>query len=229
VTAAILFDLGNTLVSYYRREQFAEILEEAIRRVNAELKSRGIASAAHDAAYARALSENRESEDHRVKPMIERLQRIFELSTEDAEANGEFLCARFLEPIFDVARVYEDTIPALEGLRARGYRTAIVSNLPWGSPTKPWHEELRRLDLGSLVDAVVLCGDVGWRKPARQIFMHALQRLNVSCESSIFVGDDLEWDIEGSKAAGLQPVLIDRDKVHGDYAGKRISDLRDLE
>jgi putative hydrolase of the HAD superfamily len=228
VTTAILFDLGNTLVSYYRRDQFAEILDNAIRGVIAELNARGIASIAHDAAYTKALSENRESEDFRVKPMIGRLQRIFGLSAEDIGSLGEILCTRFLEPIFDVARVYEDTIPALERLRTKGYRTAIVSNLPWGSPTKLWREELRRLEMAELVDAVVLCGDVGWRKPARQIFMHALQRLDVSCDQSIFVGDDLEWDIEGSKAVGLQPVLIDRDNMHVDYVGKRISDLRDL-
>lgn len=229
MTAAILFDLGNTLVSYYRRDQFAEILDQAIRRVNAELQTRGIASVAHDAAYARALSENRESEDFRVKPMIGRLRRIFELSAEDAEAQGEILCMRFLEPIFDCARVYEDTLPTLERLKAKGYRTAIVSNLPWGSPTKPWLEELRRLELDSSVDAVVLCGDIGWRKPARQIFLHALQRLDASCERSMFVGDDLEWDIEGCKAAGLRPVLIDRDNMHVDYVGKRISNLSDLD
>lgn len=228
MTAAILFDLGNTLVSYYRRDQFSEILDRAIRHVSAELEARGIASVDHEAAYARAVAENREAEDLRVKPMIGRLQRIFELSAADAKAHAEVLCRRFLEPIFACARVYEDTIATLERLKAQGYRTAIVSNLPWGSPVNLWREELRRLELSPLVDAVVLCGDVGWRKPAPEIFLHALRCLDASRERSIFVGDDVEWDIEGSKAVGLRPVLIDRDNRHADYVGKRITDLREL-
>jgi putative hydrolase of the HAD superfamily len=223
-----MFDLGNTLVSYYRRDGFAGILDKAIRNVIDELKERRISSVPYEIAYPMALSENRESGDFQVNPMTDRLKRIFGLSAKDIESLGEVLSRRFLEPIFEVARVYEDTRPALERLKAKGYRTAIVSNLPWGSPTKPWREELRRLELASLVDTVVLCGDVGWRKPAPQIFLHAVQSLDVKCDECVFVGDDLEWDIEGSKAVGMRPVLIDRENRYVEHIGERVRDLREM-
>ena len=44
-------------------------------------------------------------------------------------------------------------------------------------------------------------------------------------EDCMFVGDDLSWDIAGSEAAGMRPVLMDRDRRHHDYAGERVEDL----
>jgi len=116
----------------------------------------------------------------------------------------------------------------LELLRRQGYRTAVVSNSPWGSPAALWRKELRRLGIAGLVDAVVLCGDVGWRKPSRRIFEHARKRLGVAGAECVFVGDDLEWDVAGSAAAGMRPVLIDRDGRHASFAGARVRSLHEL-
>lgn len=44
----------------------------------------------------------------------------------------------------------------------------------------------------------------------------------------VFVGDDLEWDVAGSAAAGMRPVLIDRDDRHPSFAGVRIRSLNEL-
>jgi putative hydrolase of the HAD superfamily len=87
---------------------------------------------------------------------------------------------------------------------------------------------LHRLGLSQLVDVVVLCGDVGWRKPSKRIFEHACERLGVPSEQCTFVGDDLEWDIVGSAAAGMRPVLIDRDDRYPEFNGVRIRTLHDL-
>ena len=113
----------------------------------------------------------------------------------------------------------------LKDFNSRGYPTAIVSNAPWGSPPEMWHEELARLGLADAVDCVVLCGDVGWRKPAPQIFNFAADKLHRRPDECVFVGDDLRWDIAGSAAVGMQPILIDRDDRHRDHVGVRVGDL----
>jgi putative hydrolase of the HAD superfamily len=59
------------------------------------------------------------------------------------------------------------------------------------------------------VDATVFCVDVGWRKPAPQIFQHALSLLDVDARDSVFVGDDLRQDVAGAVRSGLRPILID--------------------
>ncbi len=225
---AVLFDLGNTLASYYRREEFPPILERAVAGVREHLVSAGYDVAEFEVLLARALTENREAADFRFAPMADRLARVFDVESMARIALDEALCARFLEPIFAVARVYPDALSTLRRLREHGYRTAIVSNAPWGSPPALWRGELQRLGLTELVDAVVLCGDVGWRKPAKPIFEHVCARLAVRSDECWFVGDELDWDVAGSAEAGMRPVLIDRDGRHPAFAGLRIRTLEDL-
>jgi len=228
MTAAVLFDLGNTLAAYYHASEFGPILADAIGAVSVELHRRGLGNVTREAALEAAAAENREGPDHRFAPMAARLERIFAVPLANDPALALTLCERFLAPIFAVARVYKDTLPALAQLRNAGVRTAIVSNAPWGSPPELWRRELARLKLADAVDAVVLCGDVGWRKPAPAIFRHAASALGCRAADCVFVGDDLRWDIEGSAAVGMRPVLIDRDGRHSDYRGERVVDLRTM-
>lgn len=225
MTAAVLFELGNTLAAYYHASEFRPILSEAIRAVHEELVRRGACGVSFEAALSAAIAENREAPDYRFTPMIERLERIFRLSLAGDGPAAKTVCERFLGPVFATGRVYGDTLPALARLRAARVPTAIVSNAPWGSPPDLWRDELRRLRLADAVDAVVLCGDVGWRKPAPEIFQHTAAKLGCRAEDCMFVGDDLRWDIEGSAAVGMRPVLIDRDGRHRQYEGERVVDL----
>lgn len=222
----VLFDLGNTLAAYYRRDEFRPILERAVAGALDELRARHLPTVEYDSALEAALAENREAGDLRVRPMADRLARIFALPL-PADL-GQALCERFLAPIFEEGRLYEDTLPALERLRLAGHRTGIVSNTPWGSPPALWRGELQRLGLMDRVDSVVFCGDVGWRKPAPRIFEHAARQIGVSCSECLFVGDDPEWDIAGSAAVGMRAVLIDRANRFPAHRGKRITDLEGI-
>jgi putative hydrolase of the HAD superfamily len=229
IRSAILFDLGNTLAAYYRPAQFAPVLEASVRTVLVELQRRGIDTVDFDTAIGSARRENKEAPDFRFSPMEDRLVRIFGLGSISDTGTMRTLCERFLEPIFRMGHVYEDVLPTLARLRAAGYATAIVSNAPWGSPPQLWHEELGRLGLSRAVDKIVMCGDVGWRKPAPQMFVHAAAALGVPCERCVFVGDEPEWDVIGSAGAGMRPILIDRDDVHAAYDGLRIRRLPEIE
>jgi putative hydrolase of the HAD superfamily len=228
MTTAVLFDLGNTLAAYYSREDFEPILARAVDGVRNHLLAAGRDGVSFDVALARAKGENREAADFKFAPMADRLARIFDVEPAARAQLDDELCELFLVPIFAVGRVYPDAYATLADLRARDYRLGVVSNAPWGSPPQLWRRELERLGLAALVDAVVLCGDVGWRKPSQRIFDHACARLGVRSFDCTFVGDDLEWDVAGSSAAGMRPVLIDRDNRHSTFAGARIRSLRDL-
>lgn len=197
----VLFDLGNTLVSYYEIPDFPPILRAAIGEVEGLLGTK--------AEWERVAAENFEAKDCQVRPLEGRLSRIFPDSPWSEELSDE-ACRRFMRPIFAIAHVYDDVLPTLAALREGGVRTAIVSNTPWGSPAALWREELARLGMADVVDVLVFCPDCGWRKPARQIFDHALQRLGAAPGDCAFVGDDPRWDVAGPQAAGMEAVLIDR-------------------
>ena len=75
------------------------------------------------------------------------------------------------------------------------------------------------------LDVTVFCRDAGWRKPARPIFDHTLERLGVAPRDCLFVGDDPRWDLVGPRAAGIEAVLIDR---HGRLEDRQEQPIRTL-
>lgn len=206
----VLFDLGNTLVRYYDRGEFPVILSEALERVASYLRASGLCGSSLAEVITRADKENYEGSDHCVRPLEGRLSRIFELGNAVDAAHVGCMCRQFMIPIFAKARVYTDTLDVLATLRAKNIRTAIISNSPWGSPSYLWREEIARHGLDAYVDEVIFCCDAGWRKPARQIFDHALAKLDAKAEECLFVGDDPRWDLVGPRRAGIDAVLIDR-------------------
>jgi len=217
------------LAQYFERVEFPGILEQAITEVQDYLRKEGLLSISPQAMWQRVREEDYEAKDYRVRPLEERLVRIFQL---DASIRSNELimamCRCFMKPIFARGRCYEDAIPVLRELKLRGFKTAILSNTTWGSPAILWREEIGRLDLAEHVDAAVFCRDVGWRKPAKQIFEFALEKLQASPQGCVFVGDDPRWDLVGAMAVGIKAVLIDRRGVMQDDKEKPIKNLYEL-
>jgi putative hydrolase of the HAD superfamily len=102
-------------------------------------------------------------------------------------------------------RVFPDVAPALERLRGRGLRLLVVSN--WDCSLPEW---LERAGIAGLVDGAVASATVGIAKPSPAIFMVALDALGVAPGEAVHVGDSVESDVEGARAAGIRPVLIVR-------------------
>ncbi len=102
-------------------------------------------------------------------------------------------------------KAFADVPPALAAWRARGARIVVVSN--WDVSL---HDVLARLSLGSLIDAVLTSAEAGARKPSPAIFERALVLAGSEPEHAVHIGDSLEEDVAGARAAGIEPVLICR-------------------
>jgi len=229
IKKTILFDLGNTLVEYIPPGEFTPVLEESIRLVSDFLNGKGLLSVPEEEMWTRVERENHTAPDFRAIPLEDKLSRIFAL---DGMAEDDDLittiCRIFLKPIFAMAYLYPDVIPVIEELRGDGHKLGIVSNLPWGSPSDLWCEEVARHGLSERVDAVVFCRDAGWRKPARQIFDYTLDKLDAKPEDCVFIGDDPRWDIVGPRAIGMEAVLIDRSGKMAENEETPVRDLREF-
>lgn len=204
---AVLFDLGNTLVHYYTSSEFPGVLRQCLHVCTATLGLEGDATWQQQ-LFERALLLNRERQDHAVRPLITRLEELFNYGQRLDENSASALESAFMTPIFAMARLDPDSLTVLESLRACGIKTAIVSNTPWGSSAHVWRQELQRHRLLDNVDATVFCMDVGWRKPHRASFDRALSLLGVIPSEALFVGDDDRWDVAGARNAGIHPVLL---------------------
>lgn len=96
---------------------------------------------------------------------------------------------------------YRDTAEVLGALRARGVKTAVVSNIAFD--VRPAFASI-----GAQVDEFVLSYEVGAVKPDPAIFTAALQRLGVPAQESVMIGDSEEAD-GGAAALGCGFVLVD--------------------
>jgi HAD superfamily hydrolase (TIGR01509 family) len=204
---AVLFDLGNTLVSYYTASDFAPILRKCL---DACLETLTLDVRVDEAELSQlALTLNVERADYAVWPLVERLRVLFGEAA-CTPAVQESLEKAFLGPILATAIVDPEALSVLASLRARELRLAIVSNTPWGSPGHLWRTELQRHGLLDAIDAAVFCSDVGYRKPHPAPIERALSMLEVSPSDAVFVGDDPHWDVVGAEQAGVLPILIRR-------------------
>lgn len=119
--------------------------------------------------------------------------------------------------------IYPDVNACFQGLKRRGFSLGIVSN--WAATLE---DLFRKLGLLPYIDEVVASAAVGYRKPDPAIFEVAMERLGVTPEDSVHVGDLPEADGAGAAAAGIRPIIIDRNGVLDDCPYERISLLTDL-
>lgn len=63
------------------------------------------------------------------------------------------------------------------------------------------------LELNPFFRTVLVSGELGYRKPHPYVFERLVEEMGVPAEEILFVGDDLEADVQGARNAGLQPVL----------------------
>jgi HAD superfamily hydrolase (TIGR01549 family) len=116
--------------------------------------------------------------------------------------------------------LYEDTLPVLEELRARGLQLGLVSNTGRDLSAFVAHHGLD-------VDVALSSGAHGKVKPDPSIFQAALDRLGVPPQEAAMVGDSPDDDVEGARAIGLRAFLVDRDDRFPQHED-RLPDLRAL-
>lgn len=108
--------------------------------------------------------------------------------------------------------LYDDARPCLAALRAAGMKLALVSNT-----SRSLDGVVAHFDLGDLIDATIASSEVGWFKPAPEIYEAALDALAVAAGEAVMVGDNPNDDVKGALAAGLAgAVLVDR-KGHWEF------------
>ncbi|WP_142858148.1 HAD family hydrolase [Salinigranum halophilum] len=185
---AVAFDLDYTLAVPTRDRQ--TILSEAARVAGAPPLSRE----AYLAAHAKCLTEETR------EPIFATLLAEHDHDTEAspaavAEAYRD-LIAEALVPVAGVEGM-------LDTLR-REYRVGLLTN----GPVVAQHDKLRKLDWVGAFDVELVTGSLAAGKPDSRAFEALLSELGTPPEELVYVGDDVDADIEGAAAAGITPVQV---------------------
>ncbi|MCB9262012.1 MAG: noncanonical pyrimidine nucleotidase, YjjG family [Flavobacteriales bacterium] len=91
------------------------------------------------------------------------------------------------------------------------------------------HTKLLHSGLHNRFDTITTSEEVGFLKPDKRVFHHALRLANAHQNNSIYVGDHIETDVLGGKNAGMDTVFFNpQNAAHPKIATFEILDLAEL-
>ena len=108
----------------------------------------------------------------------------------------------YTDHCLDRTDTYPGIMPMLGALRQRGIGLAIVSN-----KLQPAVEELKRRFFASCINVAIGETVQVRRKPAPDMLLQAMSRLNATAADTVYVGDS-DVDIQTAKAAGLPCISV---------------------
>ena len=225
---AVFLDVGETLL--YARPTWAHVVSDVASMHGASITPHALMLAERELAPV-ILSRFRAGERHTTslgKSQAHWTWRYSDMLTRCGVSEGmipgiaEACHTRFND--FDTWVLCDDARPVLDELDRRrrqdGLIVGVVSN--W----EEWLEPLlKHWDLDRYFDFLVVSGVVHSEKPDEAIFDAALTHAGLTRSESnlaIHVGDSVTADVEGARAVGVRPVLLDRD---GRYPPDRIAGI----
>ncbi|KAB2643119.1 MAG: HAD family hydrolase [Verrucomicrobia bacterium] len=148
------------------------------------------------------------------------------VSSQELEKKSKECAALFVQERRARQRLFPDVAPLLQEL-SQQYHLGLLTN---GAPDLQ-REKLAPSGLEKFFSVVIISGEHGIGKPKPVIFEKMLEQLGVTASEVIMIGNSLERDIAGARAAGIRSVWIDlgdakeKSDVQPDF---RITELSEL-
>lgn len=202
----VLFDLDNTLydydpahkkgliASYKVLKKYMKISSDKFRRLFKFSRLE-----IHQELSGTASSHNRTLY----------FQRLIEKTHKTVESRLILkLADAYWKNFLDRMKLKKGVIKTLKELKKKGFKIVIISDLT----TKIQLKKLIKLKINDYIDFLVTSEEAGSEKPHSIMFLLALNKIKVSPEEAIMVGDSKKSDISGANAIGLDTILITKKK-----------------
>ena len=223
---AVIFDLFDTLIEF-NRGSLPEVsidgsnLRSTVRVVY-EVFCRYYGSIEIENFYVAFIESYNEFQQMKQKefrefPVEERFKLLLKKLNIGLNSNYhrpvEEMALSHMEGLANSMEFPEENREVLNKIFKDNYRMSIISNFDH-APTA--YMLLDKFNIRRLFQAIVISIEVGWRKPKSDIFNRGLNLLNVRSDEAIFVGDNYEADIVGSKNVGMDAMWINRNNETGE-------------
>lgn len=198
---AVLFDALGTLVEL---RPPAPRLRAAIERRTGVDVGAAAAARGFDAEIGHYLANHmRGGDEQGLERLRDECAQVMLDAIGDVRLDRVAVRAAMLEA-FEFAP-FPDAVPALAELRERGLRLVVVSN--WDCSLE---RSLAAAGVAELLDGAVSSAVVGAAKPDSAPFAAGLELAGCSAAEAVHVGDSVESDVAGARAAGLRAILVQR-------------------
>ena len=212
----ILFDLGGTLWTTVDKAAWLRI-EETSNRIAVEallrftndqefssMESHTLGALIRNAVEKQIRLEARQNPGYEPDFVLATMEALQQMGISKANRMlGEDIYEALRIRIPNSRVLFDDTLTTLAQLKQRGYILGVVTNRHYGG--LPFYEDLQTIGLLDYFEyePMAISADLGIRKPNPDIFMYALNKLNVHPEEAAMVGDSLKADIRGAKALNM--------------------------
>jgi putative hydrolase of the HAD superfamily len=123
---------------------------------------------------------------------------------------------------FDLIR--PDAVPTLQALRENGLSTGLISNCTSDLP-----HHIKASPLAPVLDVCVYSCNERVMKPDARLYLAAAERLRVTPEECLYVGDGGDDELPGAERTGMTAVLLSAaDTPLRDWSGQRINTLSEV-
>ncbi|HZO72082.1 MAG TPA: HAD-IA family hydrolase [Ktedonobacteraceae bacterium] len=239
----ILFDFGETLwtqvdrATWHTLEQRANrqavqiLLEHAPANSDIEKEPDLLGEQLRNAVKVQTHLMAQQTPEHEpdfAQATIEAVAQLGFSGIDHATAGAIFEALRM--PILGSRILFDDVLATLAALQERGFLLGVVTNRAWGGP--PFLKDIGVLGLLDYFDTrhIAISADLGVRKPAAAIFLHALNALEVPPEEAAMVGDSLNADIVGAHRLNMfaiwKPKIRMQEKAQAALIAQGITDLQ---
>jgi putative hydrolase of the HAD superfamily len=203
----VLFDFGDTLVQ--ASPQYS--LDTCLSRLLESLAQNGVSVSfenfkrAYEATYEGIISR-KSLREAAYSAVVSRTLGLCGCSLKPTDEAVMEAAEAFMD-CWIRARTMERSVSSTLRKLKRRYALGVVSNLAYSPAVS---RTLKRFGVAELFDAIIVSADVGWRKPSPRIFRKALQTMRISASETVYVGDELDHDVEGAMKVGMHTVLLKR-------------------
>ncbi|MES2590078.1 MAG: YjjG family noncanonical pyrimidine nucleotidase [Bacteroidota bacterium] len=144
------------------------------------------------------------------------------------EIHNEELAEKISQAYIDLSpkqtQLFPKAIETLTHLFELGFKMHIITN----GFVEVQYIKLKESKLEPFFDIIVCSEHIGFNKPDKRIFEHALELAGAKATESMMIGDDLKVDILGANQVGMEAVLFDPEKRHKSQAFRIINSLEEL-
>lgn len=235
---AVIFDLGGTLIEYAGPyASWPDLETPGFAAAYEYLRQQGVAlpplETFRDTGFGllpgRWQQATRGEQNLRLVELLEDVLRAHGITDVTAEQLAT-AAERYEDAICAQAHPLEGAQETLAYVKEHGYKMALLSNTMFTG--RAHIHDLERFGLNGYFDAMLFSADAGKWKPTAAPFLFLVEKLDVSPETAVYIGDDPASDVVGARRAGLRTIHIKSSQrfpsPDGVQPHAEISSLREL-
>jgi HAD superfamily hydrolase (TIGR01549 family) len=200
----IIFDLDNTIYSYTNSHD--KSIQTVFEYLQTNYKITNIHTIYDTIKSSLKYDLDTTASSHNKSIYFKQLLEHYHINLSILQTIQKLYWTTFLENI----EIFEGVREFISWNKSIGIKIGILTDYE----TEYQIQKLDKLGLLSYIDVIVTSEEVGIEKPSRHMFQTVLNKLKMTTDEVIMIGDNYEKDIQGANNMNIGSYWFNNEKVH---------------